>query len=143
MLVKQISVFIENRKGRLVKITRILMDKGIDIFAISIADTTNFGILRMIVNNPDEAVVAIHDAGYTVNTTDVIAVEVPDSPGGLNEVLEILDNNEVSVEYIYSFVRTFKGSALILFRVEDLERTMDVLTAAGVKVLTQDEVYSI
>lgn len=143
MLVKQISVFIENRKGRLVKITRILMDKGIDIFAISIADTTNFGILRMIVNNPDEAVAAIHDAGYTVNTTDVIAVEVPDSPGGLNEVLEILDNNEVSVEYIYSFVRTFKGSALILFRVEDLERTMDVLTAAGVKVLTQDEVYSI
>ena len=143
MLVKQISVFVENKRGKLADITRLLARYQIDISAISIADTTNFGVLRMIVDSPDKAFQTIHDAGYTVHTTEVIAAEVPDSPGGLNHVLEILDQENVNVEYVYSFLKTTAGSALILFKVEEAQNTMDVLMRHGIKVLTQEEINTL
>jgi hypothetical protein len=140
MLAKQISVFVENKKGRLANITQLLADYNIDISAISIADTAHFGILRMIVDSPDKAFEIIHNAGYTVHTTEVIAVEVPDHPGGLNSVLVLLDQENISVEYLYSFLRTLANSALILFKVEEAQNAMDVLMRHGIKVLTQEEI---
>ena len=143
MLVKQISVFIENKRGKLAEITGVLKEHNVDISAISIADTKNFGILRMIVNNPEDAVKYIREAGYPVNTTEVIAVEVTDQPGGLHYVLEILERNAISIEYLYSFVRTNSEKALILFKVEDPGTAIEILGNSGVKVLPHREVYKL
>ncbi len=143
MMVKQISVFIENKKGRLYKITKALGDEGIDLIALSIADTTNFGILRCIVNDPDKALKVLKDSGFTANTTEVLAVEVPDRPGGLAGVLEILTGADISVEYLYSFVRTKKDSALILFRVEEIEKAIDVLTKNKINILSNKDILSL
>jgi len=143
MLVKQISVFIENKKGKLAEITRVLKDHNVDISAISIADTENFGILRMIANNQENAVKCIREAGYPVNTTEVIAIEVPDHPGGLHKVLEILEQRGISIEYLYSFVRAKSEKALILFKVENPETAVETLEGSGVKVLSDREVYEL
>ncbi|MGI6113436.1 MAG: ACT domain-containing protein [Mahellales bacterium] len=140
MFVKQISVFVENKVGRLARVTKVLGENDIDISALSIADTTNFGILRMIVNDPDKALRVIKDAGLTVNTTEVIAVEVPDRPGGLASVLDVLEKAQVSIEYLYSFVKRTADSALILFRVDDIERAVKVLQDENIKILTEQEV---
>jgi len=143
MLVKQISVFLENKKGRLALLTKVLGDNDIDITALSIADTTNFGILRAIVNKPEEAVCVIREAGFTVNTTEVLAVQVPDCPGGLAGVLAILEKADISIEYLYSFVRTPCENALILFRVEEPENAIQVLRDEHIRILSQEEVYSL
>ncbi len=143
MLLKQISVFVENRKGRLAKLTKALGENNIDLIALSIADTTNFGILRCIVKDSDKALKIIKDAGFTAKTTEVLAVEVPDRPCGLSEVLTVLDEQEIDIEYLYSFVRVKTDNALILFRVEDIEKTIEVLTKNDIRILTSDEVYSI
>lgn len=143
MLVQQISVFVENKKGRLAGITDALAKNNVDICAISIADTTNFGILRMIVDAPELAVETLKEAGYTVNTTQVIAVEIVDRPGGLNEILMVLRDNDISIEYLYSFVKRPAENALILFRVEETDRALDVLDKAGVKIVSQESIYKI
>lgn len=143
MTIKQISVFLENKKGRLAKLTGVLKDNNIDISAISIADTSNFGIIRIIVNKPKRAEDIIRNAGFTVNIADVLAVEVMDNPGGLHEVLEILNHNDISIEYLYSFVRRPSERALILFRVEKPEDTIEILKKSGINVLTSQEVYGL
>lgn len=143
MLVQQISVFVENKKGRLAGITDALAKNNVDICAISIADTTNFGILRMIVDAPELAVETLKEAGYTVSTTQVIAVEIVDRPGGLNEILMVLRDNDISIEYLYSFVKRPAENALILFRVEETDRALDVLDKAGVKIVSQESIYKI
>lgn len=143
MLVQQISVFVENKKGRLAGITDVLTKNNIDICAISIADTTNFGILRMIVDAPELAVDTLKEAGYTVSTTHVIAVEVTDRPGGLNDILMILRDNEISIEYLYSFVKRPAENALILFRVEETDKALKILDGAGVKIVSQDNIHKI
>ncbi len=143
MLVNQISVFLENKKGKLAEITRILAKNDIDMYAISIADTTNFGILRIIVNDPEKAVEVIRDAGYTVNTTEVLAVHVPDQPGGLHQVLDILSKGDISVEYLYSFVRRPTESALILFKVDETEAARELLKKSDINVLMPEEVYEL
>jgi hypothetical protein len=143
MMVKQISVFIENKKGRLYKLTKALGDEGIDLIALSIADTTNFGILRCIVNDPEKALKVLKEAGFTANTTEVLAVEVPDIPGGLASVLDILTSADISVEYLYSFVRTKSDSALILFRVEEIEKAIEVLKKNNINILSNQDVYNI
>ncbi|HZJ82452.1 MAG TPA: ACT domain-containing protein [Clostridia bacterium] len=143
MTIKQISVFLENKKGRLAKLTGVLKENNIDISAISIADTSNFGIIRIIVNKPESAEDIIRDAGFTVNIADVLAVEVPDTPGGLHEVLEILNQTEISIEYLYSFVRRPSERALILFRVEQPEDTIEILKKNGINLLTSQEVYEL
>lgn len=143
MFVKQISVFVENKKGRLYKMTKVLGDNGIDLIALSIADTTNFGILRCIVSDPQKAIAVLKENGFTASTTEVLAVEVPDVPGGLASVLEILKDNEITVEYLYSFVRTHDDKALVLFRVEEAEKTVQVLKQNGVQVLPEEVVYNL
>ncbi|NLN42490.1 MAG: ACT domain-containing protein [Clostridiales bacterium] len=143
MTVKQISVFLENKKGRLVQVTNVLSQNNIDISAISIAETTNFGIIRMIVNKPQLAVEVLKKAGFTVNTADVLAVEVPDCPGGLHQVLEILSHLNVSIEYLYSFVRRPSQKALILFKLDNTDRAIKALKEKKVNILSSQEVYEL
>ena len=142
-MVKQISVFIENKKGRLAELAGLLSENGIDLKALSIADTTNFGILRCIVNDPELAIKVIRDAGFTANVTEVLAVQVPDVPGGLSTILDHLAEADISVEYLYSFVRTHGESALILFRVEDPHKAKDLLLSRNVPILSAQQVYSL
>lgn len=143
MYVKQISVFIENTPGRLADFTKLLGQSNIDLVSLSIADTTHFGILRGIVADYERAVKIIGDAGYTVRLTDVIAASVPDKPGGLAEVLGYLCDEDINIDYMYSFVRDAGKSALIIFRVEELERACQVLRDHNVRILTQEEVRNI
>src|SRR5512143_764081 len=102
--VEQIYVFLENKAGRLAEVTRILGDAGINIRALSLADTSDFGILRLIVNDREKANAVLKENGFTVSKTEVVAVEVPDRPGGLSQILQTLDNNSINVEYMYAFV---------------------------------------
>ena len=140
MYVKQISVFIENTPGRLADFTRLLGENQIDLVSLSIADTTHFGILRGIVADYERAEKLIGEAGYTVRLTDVLAASVPDVPGGLAKVLGMLSENGISIEYLYSFVRNAGKNALIIFRVEELDKAAQVLKDHGVRLLTQEEV---
>ena len=135
MSVKQISVFIENTPGRLAHFTKLLGDSRIDLVSLSVADTTHFGILRGIVADYDKAVALISQNGYTVKLTDVLAVSVPDQPGGLAGVLEALANSDVGVEYLYSFVRRAGDHALIIFRVDMLPEAEKVLREDGLMVV--------
>ena len=143
MFIKQVSAFIENKPGRLCRITKALGEKGIDIIAMSIADTTNFGIMRCIVNQPEKAMQAIRDAGFTASITEVLAVEVPDVPGGLARILDELHKAGISIEYLYSFVRRKADCALILFRVEDNEKTLRLFEEIGVNTLSEEQVYEL
>jgi len=143
MYVKQISVFIENTPGRLADFTKVLADTGIDLVSLSIADTTNFGILRGIVADPDAAREVLAQRGYTVKVTDVLAVCVPDRPGGLAGILAALAQKNIALEYLYSFVRQTGDHALIIIRVDKPEEAVKVLTDAGVKLLSQDEVKAL
>lgn len=143
MYVKQISVFVENTPGRLAHFTRLLGENHIDLVSLSVADTTNFGILRGIVADYERAVQLLGENGYTVKLTDVLAVSVPDRPGGLADVLDALAGESISVEYLYSFVRSLDGHALIILRVDQLEKAQQVLEKAGVKLLSQEEIRSL
>lgn len=141
MKVKQISIFLENKSGRLAQVTEVLGENNINIRALSIADTTDFGILRLIVNEPDKAYLVLKEAGFTVSFTDVIAVEVTDKPGGLAKVLKELDRAGINIEYLYAFVQKTADAALVVFRVEQLEEAVKVLLASGTRVMSGDEVY--
>ncbi len=142
-MVNQLSVFLENTRGRLSQMTRVLCDANIDVLALSIADTTNFGILRAIVSDDNLAVDVLKKAGYTVNLNEVIAVAVPDHPGGLSDILDVLVEKEVSVEYLYSFVRKPKENALIIFKVSDVERAKVTLKENEVAIMTIEDILEL
>lgn len=138
-MIKQISVFVENKKGRLSSLTRAIADSGIDIKALSIADTAKFGILRMIVKDPDHALKVIKEANFTASVTEVIGIEVADKPGGLADVLEAVKENDIAVEYIYSFVSSnATDNAFIIFKVDEPEKAASLLANSGLKLITQD-----
>ena len=143
MYVKQISVFIENTPGRLADFTRVLAENNIDLVSLSIADTTHFGILRGIVADPDLACRVLSDHGYTVKQTDVLAVCVPDRPGGLAAILQKLAEKNVALEYLYSFVRHTGDQALIILRVDKPEDAVSVLGQSGVRMLSQEEIRAL
>ena len=140
MFIDQISVFMENKKGRLSSLTRILADNGIDLVALSIADTADYGIMRAIVNDTPGAEKALRAAGFMVSTTRVLGVVVPDTPGGLSDVLEIFSRGDVSVEYLYSFVRHQGKNALIMFQVTPVVKAVELLEKAGIELVTQEQV---
>lgn len=142
MLVKQISVFLENKSGRLAEVTRVLGEKSINISALSIADTTDFGILRLIVNRPEEAEEALKENGMTVSCTSVIAIAVPDEPGGLAKALEAMDKESIGIEYMYAFVGKTDKEALVILRVEDPERAVKALAENQIRVLPSSMVYA-
>ena len=141
MKVPQISVFVENRKGRLASVCRILADGGVNLTALSLADTADFGILRLIASDPDRAVGLLREKGFTVVETDVVGIEVEDRPGGLADLLDVLDAAEVNVEYMYAFSELRTGRAPLIFRFEDPERAIQALTDAGVPMLSKVELF--
>jgi hypothetical protein len=142
MRVEQISVFLENKAGRLSEVTGILSEAGINIRALSLADTSDFGILRLIVNDNAKALQALKDRGFTVGKTDVVAVEVDDRPGGLHRILQILSKGNVNVEYMYAFVQQSGDNAVIIFRFDHLEDAVKVLQENGVKVIEGQRLYA-
>ena len=137
MKITQISVFLENRKGRLAEICSMLGDARINIRALTIAETESFGVLRMVVDKPSEAVELFRKKNVTANQTEVVAVEVPDSPGGLAQVLGVLRQNDVNVEYMYGFVEKQTENALLVFRFDNPERAQQVLRENGLSVVDE------
>lgn len=137
----QISIFLENKAGRLAHVTRVLGDAGINIRALSIADTSDFGILRVIVNDPDKAYRTLREAEFTVSETEVIAVQVPDSPGGLASVLEQMAEENLNIEYLYAFIGSSGNDALVIFKVEDIEKARDSFKARGINFLEEQDLY--
>lgn len=142
MRVEQISVFLENKAGRLAEVTRILSEAGVNIRALSLADTSDFGILRLIVNDNEKAKEALKANGFTVGKTDVVAVEVEDRPGGLHKILDILRKAGINVEYMYAFVQQSGNNAVIIFRFDNLDEAVRVLMENGVTVINGSKVYT-
>lgn len=143
MKVEQISIFIENKSGRLAEITRILGDAGINIRALSLADTSDFGILRLIVNDVETAKAVLKEKGFTVSKTEVVAIEVPDRPGGLSSLLQTLDTNQINVEYMYAFVERCGGNAVIIFRFDETDKAIGTLKGSGFTMLEGERLYSL
>jgi hypothetical protein len=140
--VEQISVFLENKAGRLADVTRILAEANINIRALSLADTSDFGILRLIVNDNDKAKEELKKAGFTVGKTDVVAVEVEDQPGGLSYILRILHKANVNVEYMYAFVQQSGANAVLIFRFDNLDEAIRILRDNKVRVIKGDKLYA-
>lgn len=137
MQVEQISVFLENKSGRLSEVTAILTEAGVNIRALALADTSDFGVLRLIVDDKDKAVGALKDNGFTVGKTEVLAVEVEDRPGGLNAILEILKANKINVEYMYAYVRHTGKNAVMIFRFDNIAAAIETLSARGIAILNE------
>ncbi len=145
LLAKQVSIFLENKSGRLAEVCRVLGEHGINIRALCIADTSDFGILRLIVDSPDKAVDVLQAVGFSVGSTGVLALRIPDQPGGLGGVLGKLEEAGVNVEYMYAFFITVEGDAIVLFKVDDssLDATVKVMGEAGVGIVPGDEVHGL
>ncbi len=140
MKVEQISIFLENKSGRLADVTNVLAGAGINIRALSLADTADFGILRLIVNDTEKAKQVLKDNNFTVGKTEVIAVEVPDRPGGLSGILNAIRDKDINVEYMYAFVQRSGENATVIFRFDDIDLAIKTLQDAGVNVLKGEEV---
>lgn len=140
MAIKQLSVFVENQQGRLVEITEILAKNEIDIRALSIADTTEFGILRLIVNHPSRAERALKEQGFTVSLTEVIGICITDHPGGLCQALRVLNSEGIGVEYVYAFLSKDDNTAYVILRVEHNGLASEALKKGGVRILEGSEI---
>lgn len=143
MRVQQIAIFLENKSGRLADISHALSESNINIRALSLADTADFGILRLVVDDTDKARKILKDHGFTVGITEVLAVEVPDRPGSLDTILQVVKKSGLNVEYMYAFTQKSGESGLLLFRFDNLEEASSVFQAAGFKLLTGEEVHSL
>lgn len=142
MQAEQISIFLENKAGRLSEVTGILSQNGVNIRALALADTTDFGVLRLIVDDNAKAEEVLKDGGFTVRKTKVVAVEVKDHPGGLHSLLEILHRAQINVEYMYAFVRQSGSNAVMIFRFDQPEEAVRVLSESGVTIIQGDKLYS-
>ncbi len=143
MHVEQISVFLENKSGRLSEVTGILAENGINIRALALADTSDFGVLRLIVDEKEKAVSVLKDNGFTVGKTQVVAVEVEDQPGGLHRILEIIKSNDLNVEYMYAYVKHTAQNAIMIFRFDNVTAAIQTLQAQGVTVVDGQRLYAI
>ena len=142
MKVEQISIFLENKPGALESVTRLLKDADINIRSLSLADTSDFGILRLIVNDTNKALRVLNDNGLRVSRTSVVAVEVPDRPGGLHSILAVLAQQRINVEYLYAFIEKSGENAVIIFRFDSPDDAVDVLVKNGFTVLPGERLYS-
>jgi hypothetical protein len=143
MKVEQISIFLENKPGGLSAVTKVLKDAGINIRALSLADTSDFGILRLIVDDVVKAKQALNESGFAVGRTHVIAVEVPDRPGGLHSILDLLTKVGINVEYMYAFVERSGENAVIIFRIDAIDQAIEALQKGGFTVLPGEKVYGL
>lgn len=138
MKVKQLSVFIENKAGRVSEVTDILGRAGVNIRGFSVSDTADYGIVRLIVDTPDAGMTALKDAGFTVRESDVICVHLPDTPGGLAGVLRVVSDAGVNIEYVYSLISTF-----VVINVADVDRALQLLRNQPVQLVSQEEIARI
>jgi len=143
MRISQISIFMENRSGRLAKITSAIGNAGINIRAMSLADTSDFGILRLIVTDTEKARKVLKDQGFTIKVSDVIAVAIPDIPGALGNLLSIIEHEGLNVEYMYVVAEKHMDEAIIIFRFDDLDKAIEVLFDNDITVVDQGKVLSI
>ena len=141
MKIQQLSIFVENREGRLAQITEVLAAAQIDIRAISVADTSDFGILRLIVNDPGQAVKALKAAGMTVSLTDVIGIGINDRPGEFSKAMRILADHHITVEYMYAFISRDKGKAFVIIRLDNGQKAAEDLHANGFEILSPEAIY--
>jgi hypothetical protein len=141
--IKQISLFVENKPGRMAKVSKTLSDAGVNIRAMTIAEAGDFGVIRMVVDNPEKGFNVLHDSSFTVSTTDVLAVEMKDTPGGLYEIVDTLGSNKINVDYAYAFVTAKAQRAMLILRVDDIAKARQALTAKGVKIATKEEIQKI
>lgn len=142
MRVEQISIFLENKAGRLAEVTTIIADAGINIRALAMADTSDFGVLRLIVNDNKRAEETLKNHGFTVGITEVVAVEVPDQPGGLQNILAILHRAGLNVEYMYAFVQQSGNNAVMIFRFDHIDTAVKILEENSVIVIDGSRLYS-
>ena len=140
MTINQLSIFVENKAGTVAKITKSIADAGVSIRALSVADTLEFGILRLIVSDVEKAKEALHENDCVVSITKVIGVEIPDVAGGLSSVLELMSVNNINVEYLYAFITISGQHAYVVLRVEDNDKAAKILKENGVKLVTQADI---
>ncbi|WP_243546538.1 ACT domain-containing protein [Pseudodesulfovibrio tunisiensis] len=143
MKVDQLSIFLENRAGRLAEVTRLLSESGVNIRALSLADTSDFGILRLIVSDFEAARDKLKENGFTVGRTSVVAVEVDDQPGGLNNILHLLQDADINVEYMYAFVQQSGNSAVLIFRFDRTDEGIEVLQKNNIKIIEGATLYKL
>lgn len=143
MKVQQISVFLENKAGRLAKVASVLKESGINIRALTVADTSDFGILRMIVSQPDKAFDVLREAGFTVRQNPVIAVGIIDKEGLFFEIMDLCDKNGLNIEYTYSFVEQSSNRAILFLRFENTDKAISVFKENGYKILSSEEIRKI
>ena len=140
MAIKQLTVFVQNKKGTVVSVTDILSKNNINLRALSIAETQDFGILRLIVNDEAAAEKALQENGYLIKTIDVVGVKISDEPGKLTEALDVLDKANMNVEYLYAFMARTEKHAYVVLRVEENEVAEKALTEAGFKMITEADI---
>ncbi|MFO8085440.1 MAG: ACT domain-containing protein [Desulfobacterales bacterium] len=142
MRAEQISVFLENRAGRIAEVSAILAEAQVNIRALSLADTSDFGVLRLIVDNNEKATETLKNAGFTVGKTDVVAVEVEDRPGGLHRILDLLFKSGINVEYMYAFVQQSGSNAVMIFRFDQTDKALSVLSENNIKTIDGKTLYT-
>lgn len=142
MLIKQISIFIPNKKGSLSELTEILVRHNIDIRAIAVFDTAEYGILRIVVDDPDRTVEILNKEGIVAKVSKIIAVEPEDKPGSLNQIFSILRDADINIDYIYSFIMRKREMPYVVLKVDDQEKAVEELTAHGINVINKEEIYS-
>ncbi len=140
MKITQISVFLENRKGRLYEVCSLLGENDINIMALTIAETENFGVLRIVVNKPDDAIRLLKEKGFAANQTEVVIVEVEDKPGGLAKILKILNNNSINIEYMHAMLSKHSEKSFMVFRFDNPDNAIEVLKKNNLYVITKDSI---
>jgi hypothetical protein len=140
MTLRQISVFLENKKGRLSEVLGLVAREKINIRALALADTADFGVLRLIVNDTEKCFAALKQSGFVAQKTEVLAVEISDRPGGLERVLEVFDRADLNIEYLYAFVERKAGNAIVIFRTDQPEKAAAALAGEGITVLNEEAV---
>jgi len=143
MKITQLSVFLENKKGRLYDAACVLGEAGIDIKALTIAESENFGVLRLVVNKPDLALEVLKAKGFVASLTDIVAIEVDDRPGGLAAILKVLNDHDINLEYMYAFVEKSVDKAIVVFRFDDPDKAIAALLKARIRVLGKKEIQGL
>lgn len=142
MIIKQVSIFVENKTGSMAEVLDILGNNNIDLNALSIADTTDFGILRLIVSDPYKAEKILKENGMVVKLTDVIAVGIEDKPGSLSHILDILKNNAIEIDYMYAFIGKSNNGALVILKLSDPAKATELLKSNSIQVVYASEIYN-
>lgn len=141
--VDQLSIFLENKEGRILSTLDVIENLGINIRALSLADTSEFGILRLIVTDPYKVKETLEEKGFIVKITKVFAVSITDEPGGLNTILRLLDENSINLEYLYAFVEQKTYAAIVILKLEDMPKAYDVLKEGNANIIDSDKLYSL